>query len=159
MMPVSFDLILIYWNDILTVLTFFIAVVVGYHQIKYYRGQSSSIKIDQVTDAEYSDFDNYTRYDFTVRLSTDGRNPVSIPSAELEIDGESINVFTDEVNGRGNRTVGKFRRIRLGSNEYDDFELHAIGGRVATQCPLTANLWLESSDGRVGTEVSFERSI
>ena len=152
------DAILNHWNDILTVVTAAGTLIIGYHQIRYYRGQPASFDIEAVTDAEYHDFNGYTRYEFAVSLRNDGRDPVSIPDAGLEIDGETIDVSTHEVDGRANLPEHEFRTIRLDSTDYDTVELHGIGDAVSTRDPLTGVFWMESSDGRVETDITFDRA-
>jgi hypothetical protein len=149
------DFIWNHWNDVITVAT---ALIVGYYTVRHYRSQPASFDIETVTDAEYHDFDNYTRYEFTANLRNDGRDPVSIPDAGLEINGESIDVSTHEVDGRANLKEHEFRTIRLDSNEYDTIDLHAIGDAVSTRDPLTGWFWMKSSDGRVKTGVTFDRA-
>jgi len=155
---VVLDSILGRWNDILTVLTFFSTVFIGYFQIQYYRGQSASFELDDVTEAEYTDHEKFTRYDLTAHLKNDGRDPVSIPSAGLKISGDELELNTHEGVPRGGLEDHEFKTIRLEANEYDSFELHAHGTPVSTTDPLTGVVWMESSDGRIETEVTFERA-
>lgn len=154
-MTVPLDFIGTHWNDILTVAT---TLVVGYYTARHYRSQPASFEIESVTDGEYHDFENYTRYEFTASIRNDGRDPVSIPDAGLKIDSESIDVSTHEVNGRANLPEHEFRTIRLESNEYDTIDLHAIGGAVSTTDSLSGCFWMESSDGRVETGITFDRA-
>jgi len=156
-MPVP-EVILSNWNDGVTLLTFGLTLWLGYHQLQYYRKQPASLDIAGVTDAEYHDFDRYTRYNLTVKLRNNGRDPVSIPDAGLEINSESLDANTHEVDGRANLPAHEFRHLRLDSNEYRSVELHAIGDTINTTSSVEGLFWMDSSDGRVETNITFDRA-
>lgn len=154
-----------HWNDALTIATFLITLSLGYYQIKYYRGQTPSLEISDITDAEYRDFDKETEYEFTVQLQNDGRDPVSIPNVDLEIEGEDIEVYTDKEYthiGPSNISSGlpdhRFNTIRLGSNEFEHVKLFGFGDAVDTRGELTGELSMETSVGDKDREITFERA-
>lgn len=152
------DYILDNWNNALTLITFAVTATLAFYQIRHYRNQPASLEIDAITDAECHDFENYTKYDLTVRLRNDGRDPASIPAGGLEINGEAIEVNTHEIEGRAGLPAHEFQKIRLDGKEYDDFALHGIGDSVSTTDALSGVFWLDSSIGRVETDVTFDRA-
>lgn len=159
------DWIANHWNDALTVFTFIATATLAFYQIRYYRSQIPSLEIVDVTDAEYTDFDEYTTYEFTVQLKNDGRDPVSIPDAELTVGDEDIEVNTDRKYAQiGLQSTGarlpdhEFRTIRLGSTSFDHIELFGTGDPVGTTDALTGELWMNTSVGPVETEVTFDRA-
>ena len=157
--------LLAHWNDILTVLTFLLTSILVFYQIRYYRNQSPSLELVNVTNAEYHDFDKYTKYEFTVRLKNDGRDPIFIPNIELFINGEEIEVNNEEryekiaPQASGSRFASReFRTIQLGANEFDDVELVGIGESVDTIDPINGEFRMETSIGDVEREVTFQRA-
>lgn len=146
------------WKGVVALLTFGLTLSLLYYRIQYYRKQPASFDIDDVTNAEYHDFSGYTRYDFTVKLRNDGRDPVSIPDAGVEINSEKLDANTHEVDGPANLPAHEFQQIRLDSNEYRTVELHAIGDAIDTTDPVKGVFWMDSSDGRVEKDITFERA-
>lgn len=153
------------WNDILTIGTFGLTLVLGYYQIRYYRNQPPSLELVSVTGAEYTDFDDYTKYEFTVQLKNDGRDPVFIPTAALSINGVEIKLNNHEQydsiapHRTGTRfPAHEFRTIQLGANEFEHIELFGTGDAVDTIDPLIGELSMDTSVGDVETEITFDRA-
>lgn len=154
-----------HWNDILTVLTFVSTIAIAFYQIRYYRNQQPAFELGNVTNAEYHDFDDYTKYEFTIAVKNNGRDPVSIPKAELSVKGEEIQLnnventerFSPEVSGTFVSTH-EFRTIELGANAFEHVELSGSGAAVETTEPITGELQLDTSVGEVSKEITFDRA-
>lgn len=96
------DLVVQYWNDVLTVAAFLVAVISGFYQVQHYRAQKASLSILDVTDAEYGKINSrgqgtVTRYDLKVRAENTGREPTTISGATLSLDGEELEL--DRIEG------------------------------------------------------------
>ncbi|MBP2251249.1 hypothetical protein J2754_001570 [Halarchaeum solikamskense] len=96
------NLVAQYWNDVLTVAAFLVAVISGYYQVQHYRAQKASLSILDVTDAEHGKVNDraqgtVTRYDLKVRAENTGREPTTILGATLSLGDEELEL--DRVEG------------------------------------------------------------
>lgn len=152
-------------NDILTIATFAVTVILSGYKIRYYRAQQPSLELVNVSEARYKDFDEYTEYEFTVELVNDGRDPVFIPDAELIVNGENVETYNvKQYEGISPRVrsakfpAHEWRTVKLGANQFEHVELFCIGDAVDTTGDIAGELHLDSSEGEVIQAITFERS-
>ena len=167
------DLVAQYWNDVLTVASFLVAVVTGVYQIQHYRAQQATISVVEVKDASYNprkeirldsgssgapNFDDTTRprafldeesefvdsyYSVTPLLENNGREPATISKVSLILPDEEIELVNDH-----DEIQRLGAHLELDSNERRIANFDGIGAvREDYTEPISATLQLDTTAG------------
>jgi hypothetical protein len=149
------DVIQSSWNNILTILAFLFSSVVGIYQIKYYKDQSQDLEIVEISNSYcdgHQQAGSYVRtnYDLNVGIQNNGRNKGTITGAKLFLDE-----YDDKIDL--NNSIGRVHHWKNEDVEsYINMSLKGTGKPYEEPTdPITGKIILESTDGDLKKEVSF----
>lgn len=155
-----------HWNDVLTVLTFLITVLIGYYQVQHYRAQSPTISIHNVENAEYAprnkngfshgyadeDYQS-TFYSLHTEAENSGREPATISEATLRLPdtGEELTLMNQQTRA-GRRSVN----VKIQGNDRKPI-YYTTHGKVRDRYDgnVEGELRLDTTAGFVSENVIF----
>lgn len=177
------DLVEQYWNDLLTIAAFLVALVTGYYQIRNYRAQQATISVVEMKDASYnprketelnSDSDGIpsvddstrtrafldeestfvdTYYSVTCLLENSGREPATISKAILILSEEEIELVNDH-----DEIQRLGAHLELDSNERKIVNFTGMGSvRQNYSEPVSATLHLSTTAGTENEPITLTR--